>query len=136
METLIKPTTLEQTRLDEPQTQVAYDGVPPENPPETIHATDEDPKDDSYAPRDVVPMTPLNRAETDAQLSSRIGRGEITDPGLTDARVDADFARIAAGFEKTIAIPPAQAIALGEGVLTAEQWLKKNNPDNSPNPAA
>lgn len=131
-----RTTTLELTRTDEPQTQVACDGVPPENPPETIHATDEYPKGDSDAPRDVVPMTELNRSETDAQLSGSIDRGEITDPGLTDARVDADFARIAAGFEKTTAIPPAEAIKLGEGVLTAEQWLQKNSPDNGPNPAA
>lgn len=131
-----RTTTLELTRTDAPQTQVAYDGVPPENPPETIHATDEYPKGDSDAPRDVVPMDEIKRAETDAQLSGSVDRGEITDPGLTDARVDADFARIAEGFEKTTALPPARAAALGEGVLTAQQWLERSNPDNSPNPAA
>lgn len=113
METLTPPrtTTLEQTPVDEPVTQVAYGNMPPDQPPRTDVATGEYSDGDSDAPRDVVPMDALQRAEADAH-----------------------FSEITAGFGET-ARPPEKALALGEGVLKADDWMRTHGDGDPSQPS-
>lgn len=124
-------TTLEQTPIDAPRTQVGYDNVPPDEPPRASVATGEYSDGDSDAPRDIVPMDARQRAETDAELQARVDRGEIGD----QPEIDRQFTKIVTGFEQTTGLPPRGALALGEGALTAAEWTNKHG-DGGPNQAA